>query len=388
MPFGDNNVVGTLQNSEVIAMLLDEIETAQRNVRTDAYPMSVGELVNLYDDGEIIIAPEFQRLFRWEIGQKSKLIESLLLGIPLPSIFVYELENGKWELVDGLQRLSSILEFMGKLKDEHGAISAPSILESTKYLPSLHNAVWEKNEAIEGVVEAEQQELDRRLQLAIKRSRIGVEILKRPSDSMTKFDLFQRLNAGGTVANAQEVRNCIILMVNPDYFRAVKATAESGNFLAVTGLGEAQKEKQRHVEMAVRMLVHTFIDYDGRLDVGEYVDEGIVTLARGGDVAMATNTINSTIDLLYEAAGGDVLRRYADGAYAGRVGLVGLEAIAVGVARNLAVIQQERDPAAFVRQKSQTFWEQPDVEEFVSPGMRGTTRIQKTVPFGSDWFRP
>jgi len=132
-------------------MLTQEIEIAQRNVRTDAYPMSVGELINLYDNGEIVIDPEFQRLFRWEIGQKSKLIESLLLGIPLPSIFVYELPDGKWELVDGLQRLSTILEFMGKLKEEDGTARSPSILESTKYLPSLHNTVWEKSADIVGV---------------------------------------------------------------------------------------------------------------------------------------------------------------------------------------------------------------------------------------------
>jgi hypothetical protein len=369
-------------------MLLEEIETAQRNVRTDAFQMSIGELVNLYDDGDIIIAPEFQRLFRWEIGQKSKLIESLLLGIPLPSIFVYELENGQWELVDGLQRVSSILEFMGKLKNENGAACPPSILEATKYLPSLRNTVWEKGAAIADVEENEQLELDRSLQLAIKRSRIGVEILKRPSDSMTKFDLFQRLNAGGTAANAQEIRNCIILMVNADYFRAIKAAAESDKFLSVTGLSDGQTEKQRHIEMAVRLLVHTLVNYDGTLDVGEYIDDGIVKLAMDADIAGASTTINSTIDLLHQAAGGNALRRFQDGNYSGRVGLVGLEAIAVGVAKNLTAIQQQADPANFVRDKSQAFWEQPDVESFVSPGMRGTTRIQKTVPFGSEWFKP
>ncbi|KIC51039.1 DUF262 domain-containing protein [Tateyamaria sp. ANG-S1] len=369
-------------------MLLEEIEKAQRNVRTDAFQMSIGELVNLYDDGDIIIAPEFQRLFRWEVGQKSKLIESLLLGIPLPSIFVYELENGQWELVDGLQRLSSILEFMGKLRDEKGVACPPSVLEATKYLPSLHNAVWEKSAAIADVEENEQVELDRSLQLAIKRSRIGVEILKRPSDSMTKFDLFQRLNAGGTTANAQEIRNCIILMVNADYFRAIKAAAETPKFLAVTGLNEGQTEKQRHIEMAVRLLVHTLVDYDGILDVGEYIDEGIVQLATEADITGASTTIKSTMDLLHEAAGGNALRRFQNGDYSGRVGLVGLEAIAVGVAKNLADIEQQADPVQFVRDKSQAFWEQPEVEGFVSPGMRGTTRIQKTVPFGSEWFKP
>jgi hypothetical protein len=373
---------------ESVPMLKTEIEIAQRNVRTDAYPMSVGELTNLYDDGEIIIAPEFQRLFRWEISQKSKLIESLLLGIPLPSIFVYELPDGKWELVDGLQRLSTILEFMGKLNEENGTTRPPSILESTKYLPSLHNTVWEKSADIDGVPQAQQNELDRSLQLTIKRSRIGVEILKRPSDSMTKFDLFQRLNAGGTAANEQEIRNCIILMVNDKFFRAVKSAAETHNFLTVTGLKDNQIEKQRHIEMAVRLLVHTFISYDGKLDVGEFIDEGIVSLATAGDIATATSTLTSTIDLLHQAAGGDALRRCEDGAYSGRVGLVGLEAIAVGVAKNLAEIQQQQNPAQFVKEKSETFWVQPEVSDFVSPGMRGTTRIQKTVPFGSEWFKP
>lgn len=83
-------------------MLIEEIENTKRLVRTDAYQMSVGEIVSMYDNREVIIDPEFQRIFRWNIGQKSKLIESLLLGIPLPSIFVFEKEDGNWELIDGL----------------------------------------------------------------------------------------------------------------------------------------------------------------------------------------------------------------------------------------------------------------------------------------------
>jgi len=70
-------------------MLIDEITQAKRLVKTDAYQMSIGEIVSMYDNHEIIIDPEFQRLFRWNNSQKSKLIESLLLGIPLPSIFVF-----------------------------------------------------------------------------------------------------------------------------------------------------------------------------------------------------------------------------------------------------------------------------------------------------------
>ena len=69
--------------------------------------MSFGEIMNLYEDGELVISPDFQRLYRWESYQKSKFIESILLGIPLPPIFVFQDDDNTWELVDGLQRLST-----------------------------------------------------------------------------------------------------------------------------------------------------------------------------------------------------------------------------------------------------------------------------------------
>jgi hypothetical protein len=137
-------------------MLSEEITKAQRLVKTDAYQMSIGEVVSMYDNREMIIDPEFQRLFRWNVSQKSKLIESLLLGIPLPPIFVFERQNGSWELIDGLQRVSTILEFMGKLRSPNGGLEPPSILEATKYLPSLHNAVWEYSDLVQSVPRGEQ----------------------------------------------------------------------------------------------------------------------------------------------------------------------------------------------------------------------------------------
>lgn len=369
-------------------MLTDEIRNGQRSVRTDAYQMSVGEIVSMYDNREIIIDPEFQRLFRWNISQKSKLIESLLLGIPLPSIFVFEKEDSRWELIDGLQRISTILEFMGKLRSPDGGSEPPSILEATKYLPSLHNAVWELSEVIPEVPVPEQKELDKSHQLAIRRARIGVEILKRPSDDQTKFDLFQRLNAGGTQANAQELRNCIMLMVSGAFFRAVKVSAEEKQFRTVTAVTEDQFERQRHMELATRFLVHATVPYDGTLDVEEYIDEGIIKLASASDGVAEATLITQTFTLLNEVAGKDALRRFEKGQHSGKVGLVGLEGIAVGVAKNLVAINALPAPQDFVREKIRSFWEQEEASNFTSPGLRGTTRIQRTVPFGERWFRP
>jgi hypothetical protein len=369
-------------------MLTEEISNAKRLVRTDAYQMSIGELVSMYESEELVIDPEFQRLFRWDIGQKSKLIESLLLGIPLPSIFVFEKENGKWELIDGLQRLSTVLEFMGKLHGPSGGLEEPSILEATKYLPSLHNAVWDQSDRITGTPVWQQNAIDKTNQLSVRRARIGVEILKRPSDDQTKYDLFQRLNAGGTQANAQELRNCIVLMVNPNYFREVKAAADDEAFKEVIGVTEDQIERQRHMEYAVRFLVHANVPYDGTLDVEEYIDESIVKLAIQNQGQLAKKQITETFTILKDIAGKDALRRFENGHHVGKVGLVGLEGIAVGIAKNLRAIETLPDPSTFLHYKIENFWSQPETASFTSPGLRGTTRIQRTVPFGEDWFRP
>lgn len=368
-------------------MLKDEIENAQRLVKTDAYQMSIGEIVNMYKDGEFIINPDFQRLFRWEIGQKSKLIESLLLGIPLPSIFVFEREDSKWELIDGLQRISTLLEFMGELKDPTTeAFKIPTALVSTKYLPSLNKAVWEKSDLITDVPVDEQNSLEGPQQLAIKRSRLSVEILKRPSDNETKYDLFQRLNAGGIVANAQELRNCIIIMVNTQYANFIRLLAESESFRNVMAASEDQIEKQKHMEYATRFLVHTYVPYDGKLDVEESIDEGIVDLATANETQQAGATFNATFNYLNQAFGANALRRMDNGNFTGRVGLAAFESIAVGIAKNINNIQGKSNPVDYVRQRIEDYWQSPEIQNFYVSGLRGTTRLQRTLPFGTEWF--
>ncbi len=244
-------------------------------------------------------------------------------------------------------------------------------------MPSLHNTVWEKSELILDVPITDQLELSKAQQLSIRRSRIGVEILKRPSDDQTKFDLFQRLNAGGTQANAQELRNCIMLMVNGAYYRAVKAAAEQQVFQSVLGISEDQLERQRHMEYAVRFLVHAEIPYDGTLDVEEYIDEGVVRLAAGTDGSAAQSLIDRTFSLLDAVAGKNALRRFEDGSYKGKVSLVGLEAIAVGVAKNIDAIMAQPDPQTFIRERIEGFWKQPKVDTFTSLGLRGTTPLSR-----------
>ena len=128
--------------------LQDEIDKARGEIRTDGYSMSIGEWISLYQSNEIDIHPEFQRFFRWSSFQKSRLIESILLGIPIPQVFVAQRqEDGVWEVIDGLHRLSTIYEFVGILKNEKGEPISTLTLEKTKYLPSLAGKKFEDKHA-------------------------------------------------------------------------------------------------------------------------------------------------------------------------------------------------------------------------------------------------
>ena len=370
-------------------MLQHEIEEAQRLVKTDAYQMSIGEIVNMYKDNELVINPDFQRLFRWEPRQKSKLIESILLGIPLPPIFVYERNDGVWELIDGLQRMSTILEFMGVLRAPGmQSTKPPSFLGETKYLPSLNNTVWEKTSAIDGLSVDDQVELDKEHHLAIRRARLGVEILKRPSDSQTKYDLFQRLNAGGTRANPQELRNCIMIMVSEPFFKMVKELGDHGSYRAVLAASPDQIIRQHHMEWASRFLVHSDLPYDRKLDVGDFIDEGVIKLAENGNLPEMAKHFKDTFDLLNSAVGSNALRRHLGGNPVGRVSLAAFECIAVGIGANLDAIKLQSDAGQFVRDRVEKFWEDPALESFFTPGLRGTVRIQRTIPFGKNFFAP
>jgi len=364
-----------------------EVEKAQKLVRTDSLQMSVGELSTMYDEEELVVSPAFQRLFRWELEQKARLIESMLLGIPIPSIFVFERNDGTWELIDGLQRLSTIFEFMGKLKKEDSeATRRPSALISTKYLSSLHNVVWKKDKRIPDPPLSKQVELPKKYQLAIRRARINVQILKRPSEPETKYELFQRLNAGGTQANSQELRNSILLMLDSGFHSLLTKLARNKDFLSVMSLKGSALKKQRDMEYVSRFVVYSFIPYDGKLDIEEYIDEGLMELIESGDRREIESRFIRTFGILNECLGSGALRRFDGSRFIGRIGYTAFELIAVGISKNLDFLASKKKPGDFVVAKIKSLWEDEIRDDIIYAGMRGTTRISHTIGSGESWF--
>jgi hypothetical protein len=185
--------------SEKVDNLQFEIDKNRQELRSDSYLMSVGEWISLYKDRELEIHPESQQFFRWSNIQKTSLIESILLGIPIPPIFVYQTEHGIWDVLDGLQRLSTIYQFAGILKNEQGELLPPLVLEKTKYLPSLVGKRWEDIEHPEYSFTPEQR-------LIVKRSKINMNILVKENDPTAKDELRKRFRTEGSTYPTQVVR--------------------------------------------------------------------------------------------------------------------------------------------------------------------------------------
>lgn len=364
--------------------LSEQINRKRREIKTDGYVMSIGEWTSMYEKKEIDIHPEFQRFYRWSSAQKAGLIESILLGIPLPPIFVSQRKDGVWDVVDGLQRLSTILQFMGLLEDENGNRLAPLELEGTKYLPALKGIKWQDDEDAAN-------SLPKDLQLIIKRSKIGASIVLKESDESAKYDLFQRLNTGGSELSPQEVRNCLLVMINKDIFEWLKGLPQYAPFVVTTSLSDRSLEESYDTELVVRFLVLSLIE-EARLksigDVGAFLTDEITRVANDKKFKRKQyqGLFEKTFSLLDDALGDEVFKRFSKtkNRHEGGFLLSLFETVALGVAFNIQ--NGACCSAKEIAVRSKSLWANSAFTDFASSGMRAGNRLPRLVPLGRQLF--
>jgi hypothetical protein len=366
--------------------LLDEVQTARQEVVTDGYEMSLGEVINLYKDKELVIDPVFQRLFRWDDQRKTRFIESLLLGIPVPPIFVFQDEHGIWELIDGLQRISTVLQLTGDLVGERAEELGLLVLNGTRFLPSLNGKRWSSSNA-----DADDG-LGSKLQIEIKRARIRVEILKSESADSAKYELFQRLNTGGVGLSEQEVRNSIAVSLNKNFYDWLIALSKHPSFVRTTRQTEAALEREAGTELALRFFAFRLVPYQSGMDVHEYLDDALFQLASADDLDLDSerDVFVKTFDFLNEALGESAFQKWNGQAFSGKFLMSLFEVISTGVSKNLATLEamQSQDRNAFLTSKAQSL---PDNETFSrnsGAGVRGTTRLSNLLPIAEELIKP
>jgi hypothetical protein len=168
-----------------------DIEVGQRKIIWQAKDFSIREFLTMKNDGELTLQPQYQRNYVATDLIASKLIESIILDVPIPVVYLAEEQDGSYSVIDGQQRLTSFLSFLeGKFPDtRHFKLSG------LKVLPELNRKLF--------------IDLDTELQKKIRSTTIHSIIIKKESNPDIKFEIFERLNTGSTKLNEDEIRNTV-----------------------------------------------------------------------------------------------------------------------------------------------------------------------------------
>lgn len=197
--------------------------------------MSLDTLIKRIREGEVDLAPNFQRSDVWKPKAKSRLIESLLIRIPLPAFYMDATDDEKWLVVDGLQRLSTLKDFV---------INKTMVLQELEFLTQFNKDGYDA--------------LPRNFQRRIEETQVTVYLIEKGTPPEVKFNIFKRINTGGLPLSAQEIRHAL----NQGPVTAfLKALADSGEFTRATHDGVSD-ERMAARECVLRFFAFILTPFD------------------------------------------------------------------------------------------------------------------------------
>lgn len=347
--------------------LENRLEATRNSLSTDRLDMSFGEIMSMYEREEIIIDPEFQRLFRWDTYQKTRFIESVLIGIPVPPIFVAEDEYGRWELVDGLQRISSIFSFFGILKT----------------LPDKNNWIFCKGDLVPELENLGCKDLPLKFQLNIKRSSCRVEIIKWNSAFDMRYELFNRLNTGGSVLKDQEIRNAIFRGVSKEFNKFLRRCSENRKFLEIVSPTKRQLEELYMDELVLRFC--SLIDIPDIEAVSENISNHMTSYMKGAvgkpeNIPDLEDKFNNIVDLLHPI--GKIVFRGSNNVFSTSL----YDCIMIGLEKNYAFYSQAPTPQLI--EKIDALKESSDFKKASGSASASKSRILKRFEVAEQIFTP
>lgn len=339
-------------------------------IRTEAVDFSFGELLNLHNSGEIVIRPEYQRLFRWSIEQRSRLIESVLLKLPLPPIFLIEDEDGVLELIDGLQRTSSVIQFM-----DCNAINEPElVLKGCDIVKELNGKRFE--------------DFSTTIRFGIKRTPIRAIVIKKSGNDRVKYEMFKRLNTGGALLAAQEIRNCSSRMIagGAEFYSEIQNLASHPSFVVASKrIPETDREQKADEELVLRFfaVISSRSTFAG--NVREWLDTFMETLLfEGNDASIDSRLFRDFFDFIGAKFQGDAFCRWRDGAAIGRLAPAYFEAVCGGLIEIYEGLKSK--DSADLQTALQAAFEDTRFQEATGPGANNKTKMEARIAVLKEHF--
>jgi len=211
-----------------------DLSRSDRKLVTQPYDFPVHSLSSDIESGRISLSIQYQRQYVWDAGKASRLIESLLLNVPIPVCYFAEAEDGSYEVIDGLQRLTTINRFLeGQTK-----------LSGLSALPELNGMAFSA--------------LEPRDQRRLQNRTIRCIVITEESDPDIKFDVFERLNTGAAVLNAQELRNSVY---RGEYNDSLKDLVSEPGVQTLLGLSRNTRMEAEEIALRFFALRSSFMEY-------------------------------------------------------------------------------------------------------------------------------
>lgn len=291
--------------------LYDQLLNQKKKVDFNTYDFSIKELISLVSDKIVNIAPDYQRQFRWDDARQSSLIESIFLGLPIPSLFMASNgSDGNWELIDGVQRVSTIIHFAGSESDQK-IIKAKDRLTLTglSKLKEFNGLTFD--------------DLPMQVQLAFKMAVIKVISLSDKSDKSVRFDLFERLNRGGVSLSDQEIRSCVYRGEFNDFLKELAKDDDFNNCIRLTKLRESDGTRE---ELVLRFFAYLNNYKNFEHSVVDFLNEYMECASSDFNYKKGREIFNAVFSSIRKSLPGGIVKR-------GTTPIVLFEGITVGAAK-------------------------------------------------------
>lgn len=342
-------------------------------VRTESLDISVGELTALHENQELVIQPDFQRLFRWSLEQRSRLIESMLLELPIPSIFVIERESGVLELIDGLQRISSLIQFVN-----HSALGIePLKLYGCDLIPELNGLVFD--------------ELPLTLRLRLKRTGIRTVIIKRQSSQFLRYEMFKRLNTGGSKLSEQDIRNVNARMLGENGIAFYDFITNCANHPAysttVELLPSSAIEARGNEELVLRFFAAKNFRSGFRGSISDWLDDymdAILLSRERFDFDREFQVFDRLFDCLSRQFGPHAFVKYRNNAPIGGVAPAYYEAVTIGCLQRLDYLESLAADQAKARLAATV--ESAPFRDVTGPGANSLPKMERRIQLIAEAF--
>lgn len=366
--------------------VLDDVNLHRTELKTDSYTTTISDLLGMYSRGDLHVNPEYQRLFRWDLERQSEYIESLLLNIPTPPLFFATNPDGKSEVIDGLQRLSTLIKFF-----------ASEVFDGAPLASEENNEVEQNNiqvgtilcgaplvSSLEGFT---LKTLPETLVRTLRYTRIPIIVLEKESSRRARFHVFKRLNRSGSVLSEQEIRNCSARLYGNEFPEALKNLAGEDSIRRALSLPEEQMRKMGTEECLLRLLANIYSPTPLQHSVIEFLDD-FMEYASEGKFKLDDEIVKKLKQCFEYLAGifpeGQSFKFWRGGKPQGSFSANLFDIVSYGVYKNLDQLSDNPD---FTTKQIMSLHDGDVLKDYVGSGTNTRKKYLGRLELGEAWFK-